>query len=371
MRTESGALLRDFRRASSSAPPDAHRTRRGGRRGSGRRRRRRRAHGRRHLPGARHRDDPGRAHPSAAFHPRPRDRAHGPHAEGASCGRLREALATAAGVEVPKLVESKRISWPNLLMVIGSLVGLWLIIGVLSDARRFASKSSGARRGAGSRPPSCSASSRWSPARGPLTGAVIGTIAFGRCRRRSRPPTSSPRSSAAMPPSSRPGALLPTSRARRAPGHQLGGHRRARPAGWSRVCSSWCACPSPPATSTRRADNGEQRGHRLADHHRDPGHRHRPGRRHARAQACGAWPRRRPGRTWSRSGRTSRRSRSSRARSSTSSAAALGSQLLIALLPRRLVALRRRARQLRHPDRGADLVGHDRRRGARCRAAPG
>ena len=28
---------------------------------------------------------------------------------------LREALAAAAGVEVPKLVEAKRISWPNLL----------------------------------------------------------------------------------------------------------------------------------------------------------------------------------------------------------------------------------------------------------------
>ncbi len=47
---------------------------------------------------------------------------------------LREALATAAGVEVPKLVEAKRISWPNLLMVSGSLVGLWLIIGVLTEA---------------------------------------------------------------------------------------------------------------------------------------------------------------------------------------------------------------------------------------------
>ena len=47
---------------------------------------------------------------------------------------LREALASEAGVEAPKLVEAKRISWPNLLMVVGSLVGLWLIIGVLTDA---------------------------------------------------------------------------------------------------------------------------------------------------------------------------------------------------------------------------------------------
>jgi hypothetical protein len=47
---------------------------------------------------------------------------------------LRDSLAKAFGVGVPKLVEAKRISWPNLLMVVGSLIGLWAIIGVLSDA---------------------------------------------------------------------------------------------------------------------------------------------------------------------------------------------------------------------------------------------
>ena len=93
---------------------------------------------------------------------------------------LREALAARAGVEVPKLVESKRISWPNLLMVVGSLVGLWLIIGVLSDA----SGSLSVIRGAawvwvaaafvlGQLPVVTGA---WA-----LTGAVIGTLPFGRC----------------------------------------------------------------------------------------------------------------------------------------------------------------------------------------------
>jgi uncharacterized protein (TIRG00374 family) len=48
--------------------------------------------------------------------------------------RLREAVAAGAGIEVPNLAEAKRVSWPNLLFAVGSLLGIWLIIGVLSDA---------------------------------------------------------------------------------------------------------------------------------------------------------------------------------------------------------------------------------------------
>ena len=48
--------------------------------------------------------------------------------------RLREAVAAGAGIEVPKLAEAKRVSWANLLFAVGSLIGIWLIIGVLSDA---------------------------------------------------------------------------------------------------------------------------------------------------------------------------------------------------------------------------------------------
>jgi uncharacterized protein (TIRG00374 family) len=48
--------------------------------------------------------------------------------------RLREAVAAGAGIEVPKLAEAKRVSWPNLLFAVGSLLGIWLIIGILSDA---------------------------------------------------------------------------------------------------------------------------------------------------------------------------------------------------------------------------------------------
>lgn len=92
---------------------------------------------------------------------------------------LRESLAAEAGVEVPKLVEAKRISWPNLLMVIGSLVGLWLIIGVLSDAEGSLAVIKGAAWGwvaaafvLGQLPVVTGA---WA-----TTGAVVGTIPYGR-----------------------------------------------------------------------------------------------------------------------------------------------------------------------------------------------
>ena len=48
--------------------------------------------------------------------------------------RLREAVADGAGIEVPKLAEVKRVSWANLLFAVGSLIGIWAIIGVLSGA---------------------------------------------------------------------------------------------------------------------------------------------------------------------------------------------------------------------------------------------
>ena len=48
--------------------------------------------------------------------------------------RLREGMASGAGIEVPKLAEAKRVSWANLLFAVGSLVGIWAIIGVLSGA---------------------------------------------------------------------------------------------------------------------------------------------------------------------------------------------------------------------------------------------
>jgi uncharacterized protein (TIRG00374 family) len=48
--------------------------------------------------------------------------------------RLREGIASGAGIEVPKLAEAKRVSWANLLFAVGSLLGIWLIIGVLSGA---------------------------------------------------------------------------------------------------------------------------------------------------------------------------------------------------------------------------------------------
>jgi glycosyltransferase 2 family protein len=47
---------------------------------------------------------------------------------------VREEIAGAAGIEVPELAEEKRVSWANLVFGIGSVIGIWAIIGVLSGA---------------------------------------------------------------------------------------------------------------------------------------------------------------------------------------------------------------------------------------------
>ena len=83
-RHERGAFAAGLPARLVLGPGDADRPRPGGRR---RRRRRgggRRPYGRRHLSRPRHGDDPGGPHPPAALHARPRDRAHGPRAEGLS-----------------------------------------------------------------------------------------------------------------------------------------------------------------------------------------------------------------------------------------------------------------------------------------------
>jgi len=60
---------------------------------------------------------------------------------------LRQAVASATGIEVPKLAEAKRISWVNLLFGIGSLIGIWAIIGVLADVSDSLDVIKGARWG--------------------------------------------------------------------------------------------------------------------------------------------------------------------------------------------------------------------------------
>ena len=46
---------------------------------------------------------------------------------------LRQRAAENASIEVPKLLEPRRVSWPTLIMVIGTLIGGWALIGVLID----------------------------------------------------------------------------------------------------------------------------------------------------------------------------------------------------------------------------------------------
>jgi undecaprenyl-diphosphatase len=55
------------------------------------------------------------------------------HQHKALLPQLRAAMASAFGIEVPKLAEAKRISWVNLIFGIGTLIGVWAIIGVLAD----------------------------------------------------------------------------------------------------------------------------------------------------------------------------------------------------------------------------------------------
>ncbi len=74
----------------------------------------------------------------------------GPAASKALRGRkevltaLRETGAAAAGVEVPKLIEARRISWVTLALVVGTLVGGWALIGVLVNVGRSWSTIKGA-----------------------------------------------------------------------------------------------------------------------------------------------------------------------------------------------------------------------------------
>ncbi len=49
---------------------------------------------------------------------------------------VRQRAAQAKSIDVPKLVEPHRVSWPTLIMVIGSLIGGWALIGVLIDVSR-------------------------------------------------------------------------------------------------------------------------------------------------------------------------------------------------------------------------------------------
>ncbi len=60
---------------------------------------------------------------------------------------LRIAVASVAGIEVPKLAEAKRVSWVNLLFGIGSLIGIWAILGVLTDVAGSFDVIKGARWG--------------------------------------------------------------------------------------------------------------------------------------------------------------------------------------------------------------------------------
>ena len=49
---------------------------------------------------------------------------------------VRDRAARGASIDVPKLVQPRRVSWATLIMVIGTLIGGWALIGVLIDVSR-------------------------------------------------------------------------------------------------------------------------------------------------------------------------------------------------------------------------------------------
>ncbi len=49
---------------------------------------------------------------------------------------VRQRAAQAASIEVPKLAEPRRVSWPTLIMMVGTLIGGWALIGVLLDVSK-------------------------------------------------------------------------------------------------------------------------------------------------------------------------------------------------------------------------------------------
>ena len=89
-------------------------------------------------------------------------------------------MASATGIEVPKLAEAKRVSWVNLVFGIGSLIGIWAILGVLADVRGSLDVIKGASWGwvalaflLAQLPVAAEA---WA-----LNGSVPGQLPFGRC----------------------------------------------------------------------------------------------------------------------------------------------------------------------------------------------
>jgi glycosyltransferase 2 family protein len=49
---------------------------------------------------------------------------------------VRQRAAQSASIEVPELAEPRRVSWPTLIMIIGTLIGGWALIGVLIDVSK-------------------------------------------------------------------------------------------------------------------------------------------------------------------------------------------------------------------------------------------
>jgi uncharacterized membrane protein YbhN (UPF0104 family) len=49
---------------------------------------------------------------------------------------VRQRAAQAASIELPQLAEARRVSWPTLIMIVGTMIGGWALVGVLIDVSK-------------------------------------------------------------------------------------------------------------------------------------------------------------------------------------------------------------------------------------------
>jgi hypothetical protein len=158
---------------------------------------------------------------------------------------IRQRAAQAKSIDVPKLVEPRRVSWPTLIMILGTLIGGWALIGVLIDVSQSFDTVIGAEWlwvimafvlaqlayvASAACPGPCRWGGRW-PSRWPSR-----SVPWPEARRRSSPP----------------GCASTRNRVTSLRWRSVPAPSWPPPAGSPRACCWWFPCRSPGAPSTWR-----------------------------------------------------------------------------------------------------------------------
>ena len=143
---------------------------------------------------------------------------------------VRNRAAQAKSIDVPKLVEPRRVSWPTLIMVVGTLIGGWALIGVLLDVSQSFDTVIGAELAVGRRRARPVPAGRGGLGRGGRRqrGRTAAVRAGGGGRGRELVQRAGRRDRGGL---RHPGALLPAAGLRRLGGAKLGRHHEPPPAG--------------------------------------------------------------------------------------------------------------------------------------------